>query len=68
MPFNKSLKDDREYQDDLDRRNREVNFRINNPNGEPVGHFTGRCFKCGSNDLWDDNMHYGCNKCGAFLM
>lgn len=40
----------------------------NNPNNEPTGHFTGRCSKCGSNDLWDDNMHYGCNTCGAFLL
>ena len=41
--------------------------RRNNPTAEPMGHFTGRCSKCGSNDLWDDNLHYGCNKCGAFL-
>ncbi len=39
----------------------------NNPDAKPCGHFTGRCSKCGSNDLWDDNLHYGCNKCGAFL-
>jgi hypothetical protein len=39
----------------------------NNPNAEPMGHFTGRCGKCGSNDLWDDNLHYGCNSCGAML-
>lgn len=38
-----------------------------NPNAEPCGHFTGRCAKCGSTDLWDDNAHYGCNSCGAFL-
>lgn len=42
--------------------------RKNNPNAESMGHFTGRCNKCGSNDLWDDNAHYGCNKCGAFLL
>ena len=36
-----------------------------NPRNEPTGHFTGRCMKCGSNDLWDDNLHYGCNNCGA---
>ena len=41
--------------------------RSNNPNGESVGHFTGRCAHCGSTDLWDDNLAYGCNKCGAFL-
>lgn len=39
----------------------------NNPNNEPVGHFTGRCAHCGSNDLWDDNLAYGCNSCGALL-
>ena len=37
-----------------------------NPKNEPTGHFTGRCARCGSNDLWDDNLHYGCNNCGAF--
>jgi hypothetical protein len=39
----------------------------NNPKDEPVGHFTGRCAHCGSNDLWDDNLAYGCNGCGAML-
>lgn len=39
----------------------------NNPNNEPTGHYTGRCRKCGSTDLWDDNFHYGCNTCGACL-
>lgn len=28
-----------------------------------VGDFTGRCLKCGSNDLWDDMTAYGCNQC-----
>lgn len=35
-----------------------------NPKGEPTGHFTGRCGQCGSDDLWDDNLTYGCNNCG----
>lgn len=39
--------------------------RRNNPRNEPVGHFTGRCKRCHSNDLWDDNLAYGCNRCGA---
>ena len=39
----------------------------NNPEGKPVGPFTGRCPHCGSKDLWDDNLAYGCNCCGAFL-
>lgn len=39
----------------------------NNPHNEAVGHFTGRCMHCGSDDLWDDNLAYGCNCCGALL-
>lgn len=39
-----------------------------NPKNEPTGHFTGRCMKCGSDDLWDDNLHYGCNNCGAWYL
>lgn len=31
-----------------------------------IKHFTGRCSKCGSSDLWDDNLTYGCNQCGEF--
>ena len=34
---------------------------------EPTGHFTGRCVHCGSKDLWDDNLAYGCNCCKALL-
>jgi hypothetical protein len=41
--------------------------RDNNPKRERVGAFTGRCAHCGSTDLWDDNLAYGCNKCGAIL-
>ena len=41
--------------------------RRNNQNNEPVGHFTGRCAHCGSNNLWDDNLAYGCNDCKALL-
>lgn len=39
----------------------------NNPTNEATGHFTGRCPFCGSDDLWDDNLAYGCNDCGAHL-
>jgi hypothetical protein len=42
------------------------NLPNQNPKSEPTGHFTGRCMKCGSNDLWDDNSAYGCNNCGAW--
>lgn len=38
----------------------------NNPTGEPTGHFTGRCGRCASTALWDDNSAYGCNTCGEF--
>lgn len=41
--------------------------QANNPKREPVGHHTGRCAHCGSSDLWDDNLAYGCNACGAML-
>ena len=41
--------------------------RKNNPNNEPVGDFTSRCRHCGSKNLWDDNLAYGCNDCGAML-
>ena len=39
----------------------------NNPFNEPAGDFTGRCRHCGSKNLWDDNLAYGCNCCGAIL-
>jgi uncharacterized protein (DUF983 family) len=39
----------------------------NNPKNELTGDFTGRCRHCGSKDLWDDNLAYGCNVCGALL-
>ena len=39
----------------------------NNPNDEPVGPYTGRCAHCGSNNIWDDNLAYGCSDCGALL-
>lgn len=32
-------------------------------NGHRTGPYTGRCHKCGSNDLWDDETAYGCNRC-----
>jgi hypothetical protein len=41
--------------------------RLNNPRNEPVGHHTGRCAHCGSSNLWDDNLAYGCSSCGAML-
>lgn len=42
-------------------------YNSRNPENEPTGHYTGRCRKCGSKNLWDDNLAYGCNDCGAFL-
>lgn len=41
--------------------------RQNNPQNKPVGHHTGRCAHCGSSNLWDDSLAYGCNPCGAML-
>jgi|GEM_PF-5124358 len=32
-------------------------------NGVKVGDYTGRCYKCGSSNLWDDSTAYGCNDC-----
>lgn len=45
----------------------EAKRQHNNPTGQPVGAFTGRCAHCGSKNLWDDNLAYGCNDCGAIL-
>jgi len=42
----------------------EILMRKNNPYGERVGDYTGRCKKCGSKNLWDDNLSYGCRDCG----
>ncbi len=42
-------------------------YNPRNPNNEPTGHYTGRCKHCGSNNLWDDNLAYGCRDCGALL-
>ena len=45
-----------------------IEMRIqNNPQEFPVGDHTGRCAYCGSDDLWDDNLAYGCNCCDVFL-
>jgi len=52
------------YQREAAERVMDIEQKRNNPNNEPTGPFTGRCHKCGSNDLWDDNLSYGCNCCG----
>jgi hypothetical protein len=47
-----------------------VLYSTNNPHNEPTGHYTGRCGKCGSKDLWDSGgatLSYGCKTCGAFF-
>jgi len=36
-----------------------------NPNNEPYGAYTGRCSRCQSDNLWDDQSAYDCNNCGA---
>ena len=42
-----------------------VHKRVITLNGSAVevGDFTGRCFECGSQNLWDDETAYGCNDC-----
>jgi hypothetical protein len=40
----------------------------NNPENDPVGHYTGRCMNCHSRNLWDDATAYGCNDCGAIFI
>ncbi len=45
---------------------RELNRLLRKAGKEPRGHYTGRCGKCGSKDLWDDNSAYGCNSCSSF--
>jgi hypothetical protein len=39
--------------------------KINNPDNEQVGHYTGRCLYCHSNDLWSDMTAYGCTLCDS---
>jgi hypothetical protein len=39
----------------------------NNPEGKPVGHYTGRCMDCASDKLWDDDSIYGCDCCGGMF-
>lgn len=38
---------------------------VNNPDNLPIGHYTGRCMSCASDNLWTDYTAYGCNCCGA---
>jgi hypothetical protein len=42
--------------------------RKNNPRNEPTGDYTGRCMKCGSKNLWTDNLSYGCKDCGEIYI
>ena len=37
--------------------------KFNNPENKIVGHYTGRCMYCHSNDIWDDATAYVCNLC-----
>lgn len=57
LPFFDRLTDKRNYP------NKSV--KEVNPANKPTGPFTGRCKRCGSDDLWDDWTVYGCNNCGA---
>ena len=49
-----------------DERELERRRRMNNPKNEHSGPHTGRCPRCGSTNLWDDNLAYGCSDCGGF--
>jgi hypothetical protein len=49
----------------LEESERKLLKRKNNPDNKRAGHYTGRCMRCKSDDLWDDCTAYGCNKCGA---
>jgi len=55
--------DDEIHPDELRRiwANRELRRKVRAQRGGP---YTGRCARCGSSDLWDDNLSYGCRKCG----
>lgn len=54
--------------EDLNEEDRRYIQRQENPENERTGHFTGRCARCGSKDLWDDNLTYGCNRCRALYI
>jgi len=49
------------------RRIAEYKQRIKQKSQQLTGHYTGRCGKCGSSDLWDDVTMYGCNSCNAMF-
>lgn len=55
------------WDSELSERELESKRRKNNPENKPTGSHTGRCPRCGSQDLWGDNLAYGCNDCGALL-
>lgn len=42
-----------------------INFTTTNICGGYVP-YSGQCPKCGSKDLWDDNLNFGCNDCSWF--
>jgi hypothetical protein len=52
---------------EIDRLMRDASAEAAGNRPKPRGHFTGRCKRCGSSNLWDDNLAYGCNSCGAIL-
>ncbi len=58
LPFSDDITDKREYPNKPP--------SVVNPENKPTGPLTGRCQRCGSDDLWDDCIVYGCNNCGAY--
>lgn len=57
LPFFEALTDHSKYPN--------LPRHVVNPQNKPTGAYTGRCARCGSNNLWDDATAYGCNNCGA---
>lgn len=41
--------------------------RYHNPNGEPTGHYTGRCMRCHGDSLFVEMTVYGCEICYALF-
>jgi hypothetical protein len=56
----------KQYDINIDRKLKPIKtpMKGNEIQTEKGGDYTGRCYKCGSTNLWDDNLTYGCRSCG----
>jgi uncharacterized protein (DUF983 family) len=54
--------------DKLSNSEKEEIKRRENPDNLPTGHYTGRCKRCGSSNMWEDFTAYGCNVCDALYV